>query len=297
MHRIAPCVITLVFGAFGVGACAPNDWGLNAAEHRGRIGEFVEYACPGGGALGSVWGTGTYTDDSSVCTAAVHAGAISRSSGGAVTIEILGGLASYCGSTRNGVTSRDWGNWIGSFRVLGATAISCEDPPTSNCSPACSGADVCVMWGTSGYACGGRCGSDAECVSGCCASLSDGSRACAPDSSFCGACGTCGAGEICVNWTGVGPRCSARCSSSPSCGSGCCGAVSDGSMACAPSSSFCSAGCPPGEFPLYEGGPCEPPVPSTCPNDWVVCTCPETHGVWCHEMCAFAFCDGSPCVP
>jgi hypothetical protein len=63
----------------------------------------------------TVWGTDTYTDDSSVCTAAVHAGLITLASGGPVTFEMRPGLDSYEASTRNGIASRSWGVWSSSF--------------------------------------------------------------------------------------------------------------------------------------------------------------------------------------
>ena len=68
------------------------------------------------GPVGSVWGTGTYTDDSSICTAAVHAGVITPDDGGTVVIEIAPGQSSYQGSTAHGVTSNDYGEFGGSFR-------------------------------------------------------------------------------------------------------------------------------------------------------------------------------------
>ena len=80
------------------------------------------YVCPANGSRGQVWGTDTYTDDSSVCTAAVHKGLITMADGGIVTIEPLAGLASYTGSTRNGITSANWGAYSGSFSVIGADA-------------------------------------------------------------------------------------------------------------------------------------------------------------------------------
>lgn len=52
---------------------------------------------------GSVWGSGYYTDDSSVCNAALHAGAVSRA-GGAVTVAPAPGRPNYVGSQRNGVS-------------------------------------------------------------------------------------------------------------------------------------------------------------------------------------------------
>lgn len=94
-------------------------WQDNAVEHRGNNGIRYGYVCPPNPSktnVGSVWGTDTYSDDSSICAAAVHAGAISFS-GGTVTIEIRPGLSAYSGSTRNGVTTHDWGQWTGSFIV------------------------------------------------------------------------------------------------------------------------------------------------------------------------------------
>ena len=93
----------------------PGDWNTKANEFRGRIGERITYAFPGHGAFGSVWGTGLYTDDSSIATAAVHEGLISPETGGVVTIEIRPGAPSYRGSQHYGVHSGDYGGWQGSF--------------------------------------------------------------------------------------------------------------------------------------------------------------------------------------
>lgn len=65
----------------------------------------------------SVWGTDDYTTDSSICTAAVHAGVIQAGEGGKVKVSITAGKPSYDGSERNGVTSRRWGNYDSSFTV------------------------------------------------------------------------------------------------------------------------------------------------------------------------------------
>ena len=67
-----------------------------------------------------VWGTDVYSDDSFVCWAAMHAGAMKVGEAASVIIEILPGQAQYHGSERNGVTSMDWHTpWLGSFRVIG----------------------------------------------------------------------------------------------------------------------------------------------------------------------------------
>src|SRR2546423_76291 len=92
--------------ASGEPAIGGGGWGTGATDFRGRSGEHFLFTCPAGGTAGSVWGTGIYTDDSSVCTAAVHAGTITFAGGGLVTIEMRDGMAAYQGSTANGVTSQ-----------------------------------------------------------------------------------------------------------------------------------------------------------------------------------------------
>jgi hypothetical protein len=57
---------------------------------------------------GAAWGTDVYTDDSSICRAAFHAGKIPLT-GGTVTVVRGEGRALFVGSTRNGVQSSDFG--------------------------------------------------------------------------------------------------------------------------------------------------------------------------------------------
>lgn len=73
--------------------------------------------CPAEGEVGSIWGTDIYTDDSKVCTAALHAGAITLEDGGHFLVTSVAGQESYTGSEQNGVSSGDWGAWEGSFRI------------------------------------------------------------------------------------------------------------------------------------------------------------------------------------
>jgi len=86
------------------------------------VGRRLHYYCPArpGGRLGRLWGSGPYTDDSSICTAAAHAGVITRAAGGRVTVQIRPGARRYLGSRSHGVTSRGYGPWKGSFEVVGA---------------------------------------------------------------------------------------------------------------------------------------------------------------------------------
>jgi hypothetical protein len=83
------------------------------------VGTRLRFACTPGGTAGPVWGTDVYTDDSSACTAAVHAGLISFDRGGVVVLEVRGGQDEYSSSNRNGVASGSWGQWGGSFVFVG----------------------------------------------------------------------------------------------------------------------------------------------------------------------------------
>lgn len=95
-----------------------NVWSQTAVTYRGRNGEQINITCSPNGQSRSVWGTDVYSDDSSVCTAAVHAGLITLAQGGRVTIEIRPGQPAYAGSPRNGVTSSSYGRWSGSFAFV-----------------------------------------------------------------------------------------------------------------------------------------------------------------------------------
>jgi hypothetical protein len=64
----------------------PSDMTASAGS-----GEQVTCICPASGTAASpVWGSGPYTADSAVCTAALHAGATTRR-GGTVTLRVLPG--------------------------------------------------------------------------------------------------------------------------------------------------------------------------------------------------------------
>jgi hypothetical protein len=74
-------------------------------------GASQRFICPPGGTAQPVWGTDIYTADSSICTAAVHAGRIGFERGGVVTVTVAPGQASYARGERNGVVSSDYGSW------------------------------------------------------------------------------------------------------------------------------------------------------------------------------------------
>jgi hypothetical protein len=102
-------------------------WRAIACQRRGALDQIVEYSCPAGGSPGFVWGDLVYTDDSSVCSAAVHAGAITAEAGGTVPIRIGSGMVGYVGTTRNGVTSSAWARWPGSFSIEGSSPPASRD--------------------------------------------------------------------------------------------------------------------------------------------------------------------------
>jgi hypothetical protein len=90
-------------------------WTVTADAYRARNGEQFTFTCGANGTPAQVWGTDVYTDDSSICTAAVHAGVIDAALGGDVTIEIRPGEASYAGTTRNSISTQPYGAWKGSY--------------------------------------------------------------------------------------------------------------------------------------------------------------------------------------
>lgn len=86
----------------------------NARQLRGT-GDMVTCSCSATATQsGSVWGSETYTDDSGICRAALHAGVIAAD-GGTVSFNLVDGQDSYSGSEANGVETRDYGAWGGGF--------------------------------------------------------------------------------------------------------------------------------------------------------------------------------------
>ncbi len=88
---------------------------------RDRVGTTFDMNVVGS-AMGSVWGSGIYTDDSSVEAAAVHAGVLKPGQAGTVHVTILPGQQQYVRSLANGVSSNAYGAWPGSFAFAGTSA-------------------------------------------------------------------------------------------------------------------------------------------------------------------------------
>lgn len=96
------------------------DWHWSASHPLANESDIISCASNADRTGGTVWGTDSYTDDSALCVAAIHAGAITWQ-GGRFRIRYLPGGGGLAGSTRNGVTTRDWNSsWSRLVRVLRA---------------------------------------------------------------------------------------------------------------------------------------------------------------------------------
>jgi len=95
----------------------PIIWNVSTSMLAYEDGKTWKFKCPAPGKESNIWGTDVYTGDSSICTAAAHAGVITLARGGTVTVELRPGQSAYKGTTRNGVTSSDYGAYAHSFVV------------------------------------------------------------------------------------------------------------------------------------------------------------------------------------
>jgi hypothetical protein len=101
---------------------APRDVAIdpgNLMAFENQIGKTFVFRVTGS-ATGSVWGTDVYTADSNLATAAVHAGVLKSGQTGVVRVQMVAGLQSYAGSTRNGVTSGAWSAYGAAYTVRAA---------------------------------------------------------------------------------------------------------------------------------------------------------------------------------
>jgi len=130
--RTVPLVLLTIACVSGtpseVRAQVEISWSSNARSYRGRS-EPITVVCPPGGRAQPVWGSDVYTDDSSVCTAAVHAGVITFATGGTIVIEMRPGRNGYPGNRRNGVASSPWEAWEASFTVSPYVEPPPPEPP------------------------------------------------------------------------------------------------------------------------------------------------------------------------
>ncbi|MEM8674326.1 MAG: LCCL domain-containing protein [Cyanobacteria bacterium P01_G01_bin.67] len=95
-----------------------NSLGLNKAKNVGKTYDFYCQPASEDFMHGSIWGTNTYTTNSSICSTAVHAGMISES-GGFVSIQVIEGQEFYTGSTKNQIRSEDHAGTNFGFTFVG----------------------------------------------------------------------------------------------------------------------------------------------------------------------------------
>lgn len=101
-------------GAEDIGECK------GASKWHDKPGKLLSCTCPASpNERSPIWGTGTYSGDSYICKAALHAGAINRS-GGRVAIQMMPDQQSYSASVRNDITSLSYGptRRLGSYRFV-----------------------------------------------------------------------------------------------------------------------------------------------------------------------------------
>jgi hypothetical protein len=88
-----------------------------------EVGQTLKFNVVGSN-VGTIWGDGTYTSDSALAVAVVHAGALKVGQAGLVTVYIVPGPDSYEGVSRNGIVSRAYGPWQVGYRIVGAEPTS-----------------------------------------------------------------------------------------------------------------------------------------------------------------------------
>lgn len=157
-------VIFAVLMFAGVGHAQQISCNTNAQSLEGAAGTTHDVVCPANCGGSTAWGSGIYSDDSSVCTSAIHAGVINRASGGAVRVTIAAGQSSYPAVSQNGVATSAWGSWGRSFTVSAVQAgqrieLSCsQNAQTLSGNPGAifevtcpSGCGSSTVWGSSIY--------------------------------------------------------------------------------------------------------------------------------------------------
>ncbi|NET53746.1 MAG: hypothetical protein F6K09_35415, partial [Merismopedia sp. SIO2A8] len=97
-------------------------WQQTAQSYQGQNQDQTFY-CPGNGQVEPIWGSDVYGAESSICTAAVHAGLITVENGGAIAIRSLSRQDRYLSTHQNGITSAARSSSAGSF-----TFTSLHDP-------------------------------------------------------------------------------------------------------------------------------------------------------------------------
>jgi len=118
----------------GSGAANFTNFTCNSTgqDVQGTVGATVNGTCPAGCGAGAIWGTAVYTDDSNICSAAQHSGAITQANGGSFLLIVTAGQSIYPASTQNGITSQEWGEWGRSITLVPLAGGAAADANASS---------------------------------------------------------------------------------------------------------------------------------------------------------------------
>ena len=137
----------------------------NALATKTHLPNYQIVECPPGCADGEIWGTDFYTDDSSVCTMAVHEGITTAESGGTfAVIRFPCTESTFTASFKNGIQSRaNTSGAPGAARVR--KLVSCKEESRRKCPKfsKCEGDYICVP-AIEGAQCDGKHCEDNKCV-------------------------------------------------------------------------------------------------------------------------------------
>ena len=97
-------------------ATLPDPGTLTGYQGPQHVGKTYVFTVTGAG-QGSLWGTETYTLDSTLGAAAVHFGILKVGQTGPVKVTILGPLNNFVGTAQNGLTSSNYGNYPGAYKI------------------------------------------------------------------------------------------------------------------------------------------------------------------------------------
>jgi hypothetical protein len=93
-------------------AVAPS----SMTQYQNDVGKIFIFKVTGSSS-GSLWGTDIYTADSTVATAAVHAGLLQPGQSGVIKVTMMASPNVFVGTTRNGVTSSAYQQYPAAYRV------------------------------------------------------------------------------------------------------------------------------------------------------------------------------------
>jgi hypothetical protein len=90
----------------------------NLYDKANQIGKTFVWKIKGNASAGTLWGSDTYTLDSTLAAAVVHAGVVKDGQLGAVRVKIIESPAAFTGSTRNGISSYDYGSYPAAYKII-----------------------------------------------------------------------------------------------------------------------------------------------------------------------------------